>query len=123
MPPLAGDVWTRVDGPVRALSRIISRSRHLPETFIQGEVMTNGVLPANASVFVVGEVVADPAVDLAERHLLGRGGVDGVGDQRGVAVARLPVLVHRRLVLAQGGIGVCRRAWGALPGGSRRACL
>lgn len=50
-------------------------------------------LPADAGVLVIGEVVADPAVNLTESHLLSWRGVDGVGNEGGIAVPRLAILV------------------------------
>ena len=63
-------------------------------------------LPAAARLSVVGEVVTDPLVDLAQCHLLLWRAVDGEGDQAGVAVRRLAVLVLLHLLLVQGGVGV-----------------
>lgn len=64
-------------------------------------------LPTDASVLVIGEVVTDPAVNLAEGHLLGRRGVDGIGDEGGIAVPWFAILVDSCLVFAQGGIRIC----------------
>jgi hypothetical protein len=80
-------------------------------------------LPTDASVLVIGEVVADPAVNLTESHLLSWGGVDGVGDEGGIAVPWLAILVDRCLIFAEGGVGICGRAWGALPGAPWRPSL
>lgn len=80
-------------------------------------------LPANAGILVIGEVVTDPAVNLAEGHLLGGRGVDGIGDEGGVAVPRFAVLVDGRLIFAQGGIRVCGRARRALAAAAWRPSL
>lgn len=65
--------------------------------------MRPSYLPAAAGLSVVGEVVTDPLVDLAERHAFPWRPVDGEGDEAGVAVGRLPVPVLRRLLLLQRG--------------------
>lgn len=64
-------------------------------------------LPTNASILVIGEVITDPAVNLAESHLLGWRGVDGIGDESGIAVSWLAILVNCCLIFAQGGIRIC----------------
>lgn len=71
MPSLPGNVRTGVNCPIRALPRVIPRSGHLPEALVKRKVVSNGILPANASILVIGEVIADPAVNLTEGHLLG----------------------------------------------------
>lgn len=71
-------------------------------------------LPANASILVIGEVIADPAVNLTEGHLLGGRGVDGIGDEGGVAVAWLAILVDCCFIFAEGGVRIRGRAWGTL---------
>lgn len=71
-------------------------------------------LPANASVLIIGEVVTDPAVDVTQGHLLGRGRVDGVGDEGGVTVPWFAVLVDCRVIFAQGGLGVHGVPWSTL---------
>lgn len=65
-------------------------------------------LPTDASILVIGEVITDPAVDLTESHLLGWGGVDGIGDEGGIAVSWFAILVDCCLIFAQGGIRICR---------------
>lgn len=65
--------------------------------------LVRSYLPAAARLSVVGEVVADPLVDLAERHPFAQRAVDRKGDQAGVAVGRFTVSVLRRLLLVQRG--------------------
>lgn len=64
------------------------------------------VLPPAARLPVVGEVITDPLVDLAQRHLLLWRAVDGEGNEAGVAVRRLPVFMLLHLLLVQRGVGV-----------------
>lgn len=53
---------TGVHLPKSTLSRFIFSTRDLHEAFIQGQVVTDGVLPAGVSVPVVAEVLGDPVV-------------------------------------------------------------
>lgn len=71
-------------------------------------------LPANASVLIIGEVVTDPAVDVTQGHLLGRGRVGGVGDERGVTVPWFAILVDCHVIFAQAGLGVHGVPWSTL---------
>ena len=43
--------------------------------------------------------------------LLGWRGVDGIGDEGGVAVPGFTILVNGSLVFAQGGVRICGGAW------------
>lgn len=53
--------------------------------------MSDGVLPSTAGLSIVGEVGANPLVDLGEGHPAAWGGVDGEGDEGGVAVGGLAI--------------------------------
>lgn len=59
------------------------------KALVQGQIVPNGVLPTRACVAVEGEVCANPGVNIAKRHLLGRRTVDGERDERRVAVRGL----------------------------------
>jgi len=61
-------------------------------------------LPATARLPVVGKVITDPLVDLAQGHLLLWRAVDSKRDKAGIAVGRLAVLVLLHLVLIQRGV-------------------
>lgn len=69
--------------------------------------MPNRILPTNASILVIGEVITDPAVNLTEGHLFGGRGIDGIGDEGGIAVSWLAILMHCCVVFTQGGIRIC----------------
>lgn len=111
---LPGNVRAGVNCPVRALPGVISRSGHLPEALVKRKVVSYGILPTNASILVIGEVIADPSVNLTEGHLLGWRRVDGISDEGGVAVPWLAILVDCCLIFAEGGIRIRGRAWGTL---------
>ena len=66
---------TRGQRPVAALSRwIVFVTRYLHKTFVQGQVVTDGVLPPAAVFSVEGEILHDVVVDLVQgKFLLGRG--------------------------------------------------
>ena len=62
-----------VQGPVGALARPVGPARDLDKTVVEGQIVTQRVLPTLRVLPVVGEAVHDELVDLAERqHLLGR---------------------------------------------------
>lgn len=63
-------------------------------------------LPPAAGFPVIGEIVTDPLVDLAQCHFLLWRAVDGERDEAGVAVWRFAVLVLLHLFLVQCGVGV-----------------
>lgn len=62
--------------------------------------------PAAARLAIVGEVVTDPLVDLAEGHPFARRAVDGEGDEAGIAVGGFAVSVLRSFLLVQRGPGI-----------------
>ncbi len=63
-------------------------------------------LPPAAGFPVIGEIVTDPLVDLAQCHFLLWRAVDGKSDEASVAVRRFAVLVLLHLFLVQCGVGV-----------------
>lgn len=62
--------------------------------------------PATARLAIVGEVVADPLVDLAEGHPFARRAVDREGDEASIAVGGFAVSVLRSFLLVQRGPGI-----------------
>lgn len=67
-------------------------------------------LPATARLPVVGKVVTDPLVDLAQCHLLLWRAVNGKCDETGVAVGRFAILVLLHLFLVQRGVRIQQSA-------------
>lgn len=63
-------------------------------------------LPPAAGFPVIGEIVTDPLVDLAQCHFLLWRAVDGKSDEASVAVRGFAVLVLLHLFLVQCGVGV-----------------
>lgn len=55
-----------VQRPVVAFTRVILVPRDLPEAVVEGEVVSDGVLPARLALLVEGEVLGHVLVDLAE---------------------------------------------------------
>lgn len=78
-----------VQRPVAAFARPALLPGHLDEAVVQGQVVTDRVLPALFVVVIEGESVHDELVDAAERGALLRCALDGHGDERDVAVGRL----------------------------------
>jgi len=68
-------------------------------------INTHTHLPAGVSSPVVGEVVDDPAVDVAQRHALTGRVVHRHADERRVRVARLPAAAGARRGRAAPGVG------------------
>lgn len=60
-------------------------------------------LPATSRLSVVRKVVADPLIDLTERHPFPRGAIYGKGDEAGVAIRGFAVSVLRSFFLIQCG--------------------
>lgn len=123
MSSLPGNVRAGVNCPVRALPRVIPRSGHLPEALVKRKVVSDGILPTNASILVIREVIADPAINFTEGHLLSWRRVDGIGDESGIAVSWLAILVDCCLIFAEGGIRIRGRAWGTLSAAPWRPSL
>ena len=62
-----------VEGPVVTLAGVARLARHLHETVVERQVVSDGVLPGGELCLVVREPVDDKVTDLAERDaLLGR---------------------------------------------------
>lgn len=57
--------------------------------------------PAAARLAIVGEVVTDPLVDLAEGHPFARRAIDCEGDEASIAVGRFAISVLRSFLLVQ----------------------
>lgn len=99
--------------PDQVIGRNKSRGK-IANSKAQAQTVETTHLPADAGILVIGEVIADPAVNLTEGHLLGWRGVDGIGDEGGVAVAWLAILVDCCFIFAEGGVRIRGRAWGTL---------
>lgn len=76
--------------PIGALSRVALWARNLPEAFVEGQVVPNGVLPPATRPAVIRKCVADPGVDVIQTQLPLRGRVDRHGNEGGIAVGGLP---------------------------------
>ena len=93
-----------IDGPeVSALAT--HPEWQLDEAGVEGEVVSNGVLPALLALLVVGELGGYPAQDLVQGQAALRGVDDGHADERDVAVrwfarllGTLPLLAARGLL-------------------------
>lgn len=96
----------RVQRPVVALARIPRLPRDLDEAIVEGEVVSDGVLPGGELFSVVGELVADEVADAAQRQLLLRALQDGHGDEGDVGVRRL----HRPARSLPGRRSACAKA-------------
>ena len=80
--------------PEAALAGLVGPPRDLDEAVVEGEVVSEAVLPTLRVLAVVGEALHDELVDVAQRqHLLGRV-LDGHRGQRDVGVGRLLVAVR-----------------------------
>ena len=83
-----------VEGPVGALARHVVAPRHLNETIVETQVVSQRVLPSLGVVSVVGKVVHDELVDVGERQHLVRGLHEGHGGKGDVGVGRLAVPIR-----------------------------
>lgn len=65
------DVVSRgVEHPVVAFARVVVVTGHLDEALVEGEVVSNGVLPALLVLAIVREVADDELVDAVQRQPL-----------------------------------------------------
>ena len=85
--------------PVAALAWLVGRAGDLDEAVVEGEAVSDGVLPALLVLAVEGEEVHDELVDLAQRAHLARVVLDGHRDKRDVRVGRLSVRVAASVAL------------------------
>lgn len=77
-----------VQHPVVALAWVVVVSGDLDEAFVEGEVVSDGVLPALLVVAVVRKVLHDELVDAVQSELLLRAAADRHHDERVVAEGR-----------------------------------
>ena len=69
-----GIIIGRIQSPVVPLARVVVWSRYLDKAFVDGEVVSDCVLPALLVLSVVGEIVQNVVVDTAQCELsLGAG--------------------------------------------------
>lgn len=71
---------SEVHGPVSTFAWLIDWTRDSDEHFGEREVMTNGILPAITSCFIIRVVVHDPGVNLVESELFSGRAQDRIGD-------------------------------------------
>jgi len=83
-----------IEGPKGALSRRPFLPGHLDETFVEAEVVPDGVLPALAVVPVVREALHDEVVNAVEGDFALVGRVDGHGDEGDVRVGWFLVVLR-----------------------------
>ena len=85
---------TGVQRPKAPLTWLVGAPGDLDEAVVEGQVVSQGVLPALGVLPVVGEAVHDELVDLTQReHLLGAA-LDGHSRERDVGVRRFLVAVR-----------------------------
>lgn len=92
-------------------------ARHLDETLVQAQVVSDGVLPALLVVPIVGVVLHDVLVDAVEGEPLVGRRLDGHHDERVVAVGGLLVLDALPFGRAAGLAGGGRVGVGGVGGG------
>ena len=105
-----------VQGPIVALAWVIVRSRNLHKALVEGEIVSNGVLPSLFVLPVVREVLHDVVVDPTQRELSLLAGPDShhnqgiVGEGRllvlGLLVPRLRIFTFLLAVVCHGALGV-----------------
>ena len=82
-----------MQGPVATFTRPIWPPGNLNEAVVEGEVVAQRVLPFLRVLAVVGKLVHDELVDLAQRQHLLTGRLDGHGGQGDVGIGRLLVAI------------------------------
>lgn len=84
----------RVQSPEAALTWLVWAPRDLDKAVVEGQVVSQGVLPPLGVFSVVRESIHDELVDLAEREHLLRAALDRHGSERDVRVRWLLVAVR-----------------------------
>lgn len=109
----------RMEGPERALARLVWRARNFDETVVEAQRVPDGVLPALLVLSVEGKVVHDELVDLRQGEHLARRVLDRHGDQADVRIGwfRVRVVSPVRLVRSGALQGRVRRL--GVQGGQR----
>ena len=62
---------------------------HFVEAFVEAQVVTDGVFPADRCLAIVRKVLLDPGVDVADRQCFSWRRLDGQEDESGEGVRRL----------------------------------
>lgn len=57
-------LWRSIHRPIGALAGVVLWPRNFPEAFVQGQIVSDGVLPSSACSAVVRESVAYPGIDV-----------------------------------------------------------
>jgi len=78
-----------VEGPVVALTRVAGLPGDLDEAVIEGEVVSDAVLPGGKPLSVVGKPVHDELTDSAQGQALVRRLENGHRDEGNVRIGRL----------------------------------
>lgn len=84
-----------VHRPIGALAGVILWTRNLPEAFIEGQIVSDGVLPPSSCPAVIGERVTNPGVDVVQAQLPLRCSCYCHGDESGIAVGGFSLGVRR----------------------------
>lgn len=79
-------IRVRVQGPVAAFARFFVIAGHFDKALVQGQVVSNTVLPALLVVPIKGKALHYKLINTVKGHLLVRGVLDGHSDERNVAI-------------------------------------
>ena len=79
-----------IECPIGSLARFLVVTRHLDETFVERQIMTDRVLPALFILPIVRKTIHDELVDPVQRDLFLRSRtLNGHGDKSDVGIRRL----------------------------------
>lgn len=90
-------IRVRVEGPVAAFARFFVIARHFDKALVQGQVVSDTVLPALLVVPVKGKALHNKLINTVKGHLLVRGVLDGHSDERNVTVRWFDHILGLRL--------------------------
>jgi hypothetical protein len=84
-----------MQGPVASLAGTVGPTGYLDETVVEGQVVSQRVLPLLRVLAVVGKLVHDELVNVTQRQHLLTGRLDGHGGESDVRIGRLLVAICR----------------------------
>lgn len=90
-------IRVRVEGPVAAFARFFVIARHFDKALVQGQVVSDTVLPTLLVVPVKGKALHNKLINTVKGHLLVRGVLDGHSDERNVTVRWFDHILGLRL--------------------------
>ncbi|MPC28380.1 hypothetical protein E2C01_021584 [Portunus trituberculatus] len=96
----------RVQRPVRPLTRLLVVTGYLDETFVETQVVANGVLPPLLVFPIVRKPLHDELVDAVQSDALLGVVLDGHGNESDVRVGRLHHVLGRGVLLCGVAIGM-----------------